>query len=165
MGLGDVFATGAVALDEIGDGVETEGVDAEVEPEAHGFEDFFHDSGVVEVEVGLVREEAVPVVLLGDLVPGPVGFFGVGEDDANAFEELVGVGPDVHVALRRAFGSAAGGLKPGMLIGGVIDDELDHDLHVALVGGVEKELEVVESAVGGVDAGVVGDVVAVIAEG
>jgi hypothetical protein len=31
-----------------------------------------------------------------------------------------------------------------MLVGGVVDDQLDHDLHVALVGGVEELLEVVE---------------------
>ena len=105
VGLGDVFAAGSVALDEVGDGVEAEAVDAHVHPEAHGVEDFFHDAGVVEVEVGLVGEEAVPVVLLGDFVPGPVGLFGVGEDDADAVVELVGVGPDVHVAVGGALGA------------------------------------------------------------
>ena len=52
-----------------------------------------------------------------------------------------------------------------MLIAGVVDDQLDHDLHVALVGGVEELLEVVEGSVGGVDVDVVGDVVAVVAQG
>jgi hypothetical protein len=47
----------------------------------------------------------------------------------------------------------------------VIDDELDHHLDVALVGGVEKLLEVGEGAVGRVDVSVVGDVVAVVAQG
>ncbi len=56
-------------------------------------------------------------------------------------------------------------LEPGVLVGGVVDDQLDHDLHVALVGGVEELLEVVERAVGGVDVDVVGDVVAVVAQG
>ena len=91
VGLGEVLADGAVALDQIGNGVEAQRVDAHVEPEAHGLEHLFHDARVVEVEIGLMREEAVPVVLLRDLVPGPVGLFGVGEDDAGAFEELVGV--------------------------------------------------------------------------
>ena len=99
------------------------------------------------------------------VVPGPVGFFRVGEDDADAFVELVGVGPDVHVALGRAFGREAGGLEPGVLVGGVVDDQLDHDLHAALVGGVEELLEVVEGAVAGIDVDVVGDVVAVVAQG
>ena len=96
--LGKALAGGAVALDEVGDGIETEGVDAEIEPEAHGFEDFFEDGGVVEVEVRLVVEESVPVEGLGGVVPGPVGFFGVGEDDGGVFVDLVGGGPDVEVA-------------------------------------------------------------------
>ena len=52
-----------------------------------------------------------------------------------------------------------------MLVGGVVDDEFDEDLHVALVGGREEELEVFDGAVARVDGGVVGDVVAVVAEG
>ena len=44
-------------------------VDAHVQPEAHGVEDFFHDARIVEVEVGLVREEAMPVELLGHVRP------------------------------------------------------------------------------------------------
>ena len=97
--LGEALAGGAVALDEVGNGIETEGIDTEVEPEAHGFEDFFQDGGVVKVEVGLVVEEAVPVESFSGFVPGPVGFFGVGEDDGRVFVDLVGGGPDVEVAL------------------------------------------------------------------
>ena len=52
-----------------------------------------------------------------------------------------------------------------MLVGGVVDDQLDHHLHVAGVGCVEELLEVVDGAVGGVDVDVVGDVVAVVAQG
>jgi len=51
-----------------------------------------------------------------------------------------------------------------VLVAAVVDDELDHDLHVAGVSFVEKLLEVCDGAVGRVDVGVVGDVVAVIAE-
>jgi hypothetical protein len=47
----------------------------------------------------------------------------------------------------------------------VVDDELDHDLEIAGVGFVEELLEVGDGAVGGVDADVVRDVVAVVAEG
>ena len=164
VGFGHVLAAGAVALDQVGNGVEAEAVDAHVQPEAHGVEHFFHDARVVEVQVGLVGEEAVPVVLLRDLVPGPVGLLGVGEDDADAFVELVGIAPDVHVALGRALGGAARSLEPRMLVGGVVDDQLDHHLHAALVGGVEELLEVVDGAVGRVDVDVVGDVVAVVAQ-
>ena len=165
VGFGEAFAAGSVALVEIGDGVHAHAVYAEVEPEAHGFEDFFEDGGIVEVEVGLVGEEAVPVEGLGGVVPGPVGGLGVFEDDGDIFVALVGGGPDVHFALGGAGWGVAGGLKPGMLVGGVVDDELDDDLHVAAMGFGEEVLEVVEGAVAGVDVDVVGDVVAVVAEG
>jgi trehalose synthase len=165
VGFGDVFAGGPVAFDQVGNGVEAQAIDSHVHPEAHGVEYLFHDAGVIEVEIGLMGEEAMPVVLVSGVVPGPVRFFGVGKDDADAVVELVGIGPDVHVAVGGIFGSEAGALKPRVLIGGVVDDELNHDLDVAGMGLVEELLEVVEGAVLGVDRGVVGDVVAVVAEG
>ena len=60
--LGQVLAVGAVALVQVGHGVEPEAVHAEVEPEAQDLEHRLLDLGVVEVEVRLVGEEAVPVV-------------------------------------------------------------------------------------------------------
>ncbi|GAQ77536.1 hypothetical protein T45_09355 [Streptomyces turgidiscabies] len=99
VGGGEVFAVGAFGLVEVGDGVEAEAVDAEVEPEFEGGEDFFLDCGVFVVEVGLVGEEAVPVVLFADGVEGPVGGFGVDEDDAGFWVLFVFVGPDVVVAV------------------------------------------------------------------
>ena len=61
MRLGQVLAVGAFALVEVGHGVGAEAVDAEVEPVVHGVEHRLLHLGVVVVEVGLVREEAVPV--------------------------------------------------------------------------------------------------------
>ncbi len=162
--LGHVFAVGTVALNQVRNRVKPQGVHAHVQPEPHGSEDFFHDARIVEVEVGLMGEEPMPVVLLGNFVPGPVGFFGIGEDDANAFKDLVGIAPYVHVALGRAFRGKASSFEPGVLVAGVIDDELDHDLHAALVGGVEDSLEIVQGAVAGIDVDVVGDVVAVVSQ-
>ncbi len=56
------------------------------------------------------------------------------------------------------------GFEPGVLVGGVVNDELDEHLHVALVCFGEKALEVVDGAVAGINTGVVGDVVAVVAQ-
>ena len=72
VGLGQVLADGAVALEQVGHGVEPKAVEAEVEPEAQNVEHRRLNLGVVVVEVRLMREEAVPVVLAGDRVPGPV---------------------------------------------------------------------------------------------
>jgi hypothetical protein len=52
-----------------------------------------------------------------------------------------------------------------VLIAGVVDDQLDHHLHVALVSRVQNRLEVVQRSVGGIDIDVIGDVVTVVAQG
>ncbi len=160
-----VFAVGAVALDQVRDCVHAEAVDAHVQPEPHDVDDFLDNARVVEVQVGLVRKEAVPVILVCNGIPGPVGFFRVGKDDAGIGVQLVRVGPHVKVTLGRARGREPSRLEPGVLIGGVVDNQLHHDLHIALVGGVQEQLEVVDRAVTGVDRKVIGDVVAVIAQG
>ena len=118
--------------------------------------------GIVEVEVGLVGVEAVPVVGVGDRIPGPVRALGIDEDDARAGVFLVGVRPDVEVALGRAGRRLAGALEPGMLVGGMVDDQLGDDADAAPMRLLDEALDVVERAVLGMDAGVLGDVVAVV---
>ena len=77
VGLGQVLAVRPLALEEVGHGVDPEAVDPAVEPERHDVEDLLLDGRVVVVEVGLMAVEAVPEVLPGDRVPGPVGGLGV----------------------------------------------------------------------------------------
>ena len=69
VGLGQVLAVGALALEQVRHRVEPQAVEPEVEPVAHDVEQRVPHLGVVEVEVGLVREEAVPVVLPGHRIP------------------------------------------------------------------------------------------------
>src|SRR3712207_7588422 len=66
----------------------SQSVHARVQPEAHNAHDRLEDLWVVVVEVGLVREEAVPVVLASHLVPGPVRVFGVRERSEEHTSEL-----------------------------------------------------------------------------
>ena len=160
--LGQVLVVGAFALDQIGNGIEPEPVDPEIEPEAHDAQHRLDHLGIVEIEVGLVRIEAVPVVGFGDRIPRPVGTLGVDEDDARALVFLVGVRPDVEIPRHRAGFGAARTLEPGMLIRGVIDHQLGHDAQAALVGGGDESLHVGELAVFGMDGAVVADVVAVV---
>ncbi len=164
MGLGEVLAVGAVPLVEVGDGVEPEPVQTHVEPERQGVEHRLPDLRVVEVEVGLVGEEAVPVVLLADRVPGPVRRLGVDEDDARILVQVVGVGPDVEVA-ERAVRVLPTGLKPRVRVARVVHDEVDDHADAALVGLVEQLVEVVDRPALGEDVGVVGDVVPAVAQG
>ena len=62
VGFGEVLALRAFALDQIGHGVEPHAVDAEVEPEPHHPHHGAQHVRVVEVQIGLVMEEPVPVV-------------------------------------------------------------------------------------------------------
>ena len=163
MRLGQVLAVGAGPLVEVGHGVEAEAVEAHVEPERHRLQHRVVDLGVVEVEVGLVVEEAVPEVLLAHRVPRPVGRLGVDEDHPGVLVELVGVGPDVEVAVG-ALGVAAAGLEPRVGVTRVVHDEVDDHPDAALVAGVEELVEVLDGAALGEDVVVVGDVVAAVAQ-
>ena len=122
------------------------------------------DRGVVEVEVRLVGEEPVPEVLLAHRVPGPVRRLGVDEDD-----------PGVLVAARRCrtrrrsrrtgpSGSSRLAWNHGCWSRGVVHDEVDDHPDAALVRRVEEAVEVLDGAELGQDVGVVGDVVAAVAQ-
>ena len=163
VGLGQVLAAGALALDQVGDRVEAQPVHPEIAPERHHAEHRLEHGGVVEVQVRLVGEEAVPVVLLGERVPGPVGGLGVGEDDAGIGVVTLVVRPDVEVALRGALRGVPGALEPGVLIGGVVDDQLGDHAKAPRVRLVDELARVVHGAVVRVHRLVLGDVVAVVA--
>ena len=140
------------------------GIDAHVQPEPHDVEDRLEHGGVVEVQVRLMREEAVPVVLVGLSVERPVGLLGVHEDDAGASVLRVGVAPDVVVAFGRALRGVPCPLEPGVLIRGVVDHQLCEHADVEPVGGVEEALEVVQRPVHRIDRGVIRDVVSVVSK-
>ena len=69
----------------------------------------------------------------GYWIPGPVGSFGIGEDNPGFREFLVVVAPDVEIPFRRTTRGAARGLKPGMLVGGVVDDQFGDDFKPCLL--------------------------------
>jgi hypothetical protein len=164
VGFGEVFAGGAFAFEEVGDGIEAEAIDAEVKPEVEGLEHGAVDGWMIVIEVGLVRVEAVPEVGVGDGVPGPVGGFGIFEDDAGALVFVGGIAPDVIIAPAGAGFGAAGALEPWVLVGGMVKDEFGDDAEAAAMGFAEEEFEVGECAVARVDVAVMGDVVAVVFE-
>ncbi len=58
----EVLADRAFALDQVGNGVEPQAVDAAIEPEPHHLDHRLEHRRVVEVQVRLVVEEPVPVV-------------------------------------------------------------------------------------------------------
>ncbi len=163
MGLGQVLVAGALALDQIGHRVEPQPVDAHIEPEPHHRQHVAQHQRIVEVQVRLVRIEAVPEVRPGHGVPTPVGLLGVAEDDARAAVGLVGVGPDVVIARGRARLGMARALEPRMLVGGVVDHQLSDHAQPARMRGGDEAPHFGQRAVFRMDVAVVRDVVAVVA--
>ncbi len=161
---GQVLAVGALLGVEVGHGVQPVAVHPEVQPELERGQHLLLHGRVLVVQVRLVGEEAVPEVLAADRVVGPVGGLGVDEDDAGVGVTGVVVGPDVVVAVG-AVGVLAGLLEPRVLVAGVVHDEVDDHAHAALVGGVHELDEVGQVAELRQDGGVVGDVVAAVAQG
>ena len=58
----------------------------------------------------------------------------------------------------------ARGFEPWMLIAGVIHHQFDHHLQAAMMSSVEERLEIAQRSIRGVDIGVVGDVVSIVAQ-
>ena len=114
--------------------------------------------GVAPVEVGLLGIEIVVVVLAGGGVGGPGGVAEPGLPVVG-IAAVLAVAPDVPVTLGIGLGGA-GLLEPGVLVGGVVEDDVHDDADVVFFGGLEELVEVAHGAVLGVDGLVVGDVVA-----
>ena len=162
--LGQVLAVRPLAFVEVWHGVQAHAVHAHVEPELHDLDDGLVHARVVEVEVGLVGVEAVPVVGAGDVVPGPVRDLEVLEDDAGVLIALVGLAPDVEVAIGAARLGVARALEPRVLIGGVVADQLVDHAHAPAMCFLDEAVHVTELSEKRIHVGVVGDVVAVVAQ-
>ena len=162
--LGKVLAVRPLALVQVGHGVEPEPVHAHLEPVVDDPEERLLHLGVLEVEIGLVRVEAVPEVGARDRVPRPVRGLEVLEDDARVRVAVGRVAPDVEVARLRAGSRATGALEPGVLIRGVVQHELRDHAQAAVVGGAQERAEVAQRPVGRVHGAVVRRVVPVVSQ-
>ena len=160
--LGQVLARRTVTLVEVGHRIEPEAVEAEVEPEPNEVDHGVGDLGVLVVEVRLMVVEAVPVVLLAGVVPGPVGPLDVGEDHSGVGPLLVVVVPHVPVGLgvvpRRARLD-----EPGVLVAGVVHHQVGDDPDAPAVGVLQEGHQVADAPVVGVHVEEVADVVAAVA--
>ena len=163
MGPGKVLTIRPILLDEVGHRVESESVNTHVHPEPHCIEHLVNDAWFVEIEIGLVVEESMPVVLPPFLVPFPVGLLGVEKDDAGVGVLLIGVGPHVEIS-EWAIRIAAGGLEPRVGVRGVVHDEVDDDAQTTVMGSIEECLEVLDRSQFLANPSVITDVVPTIAQ-
>ncbi len=164
VGLRQIFTVGALALEQIGHGVQAQPVHPQFKPEVQNAENRSFDLRVIEVQVRLVRIEAMPVVSFGHRVPGPVRNFKIFENDARLLIALLGIAPDVEITRAAAGLGLARTLKPGMLVGGMIDHQLGDDTDGAAVRFAQEHFEVFQRAVVEMNVGVIGDIVAIVAQ-
>jgi hypothetical protein len=147
------------------DDVHPEPVDPAVKPPAHHREHGLADLGVLPVEIGLLPGEEVQVVLAVPRVELP----GRSREERAPVRRLGARLARGHSGARRpppvpvALGVVAARARldePGVLVGRVVDDEVHHELHAALVRGAQQRVELLQRAERGVDVLVVADVIA-----
>ncbi len=165
VGLREILVVGSFALAQIWNGVQAEPVDAEIEPAPHDGDHGQEHPRIVVVEIRLVRKEAVPVIARRRRIPGPVRFFGIVEDDPCFCEAMVAVAPHIPIAGIRCRSAPARALEPGMLVRGVIDDELGDHPQLSTLRLLHEAAKVLHGAEIGIDVAVVRNVVAVVAAG
>src|SRR5215475_11600052 len=102
-----------------------------------------------------MRIEAMPVIGIGDGIPAPVGGFKILEDNACAIVLLGGVTPDIKMAPDMVWPGATRALKPGVLIGGVVEHQLGNHLQPAPVRCLQEDLEVMQGTIRRMDIRVV----------
>ncbi len=163
--LGEVLAVRSLSLEQVRHGIQPEPVHPQTEPEVDDVEHRGSHARLVEVEVGLVGVEAVPVVLPGRGIPCPVRGLEVAEDDPCVRIALGGVRPHVEVALPRAGLGVARPLEPRVLLRRVVHHHLGDHPELPPVGLAQQGPEISHRPVGRMDRLVRGDVVAVVAEG
>src|ERR1700751_1358890 len=159
-----VFVDCPLALDPVGHCIDAQPVDPEIEPVTHHVEDGSQYSRIIEVEIGLVGIKTVPVIGLRHRVPRPVRLLGIDKDDTGFLEFLVRITPHIKVTERRAGLCKTRTLKPGMLIGGMVDDQFGDDAQIATVCLAHEGLEIRHPSIGWIDVLVIRDVVAIIAQ-
>jgi hypothetical protein len=127
-----------------GGGVEAKPVGTQIEPERHDGPDLVHDGGGLDVEIGFEPVELVEVPRGARVIPGPDALLDPGEDRLRWAARRRIVGPDVVVEVGRM--ARARGAKPGVLVRGVLDDEVGDEADAARGRGLTERGEAFETA-------------------
>src|SRR5579872_2817713 len=93
-----------------------------------------------------MAEESVPVIGLGNGIPGPVRCLSVDKNDPHAWITSVRLTPYVPVPLRIILG-ASRFFKPGVLVRGMIQNHFDDDTHPPAMSRREESLEIFKRSV------------------
>src|SRR6266540_3902222 len=127
-----VLTVGTFALKKIGDCVGAETVYAQLKPEPRDVEHFLLYSGIIVVQIWLTGVETMPEILTCLLIPCPIRGFCIEKDNTRVLVFLIGVAPDVVIS-KGGITICARGLKPGMLIGCVIQHQVHNDAEILMM--------------------------------
>ncbi len=94
-----ILAAGAFTLEEIGCGIDAEGIHTQVKPKLDRTQHRALHGRVVVVQIRLVMKEAVPEILATQRIECPVGRLGIEKDDARRAVTVVGVAPNVPITV------------------------------------------------------------------
>ena len=141
------------------DRIEPEAVDAAIEPEARGVEQFLLHRRIVPVELRLFLEEIVEIILLPPRVPRPRRAAEHRLPVRRRAAVGLGVGPDVPVGLV-ARPARAARLEPRMLVRRVRIDLVDDDAQSERVRARDQRVEIGERPEDRVDVAIVRHVIA-----
>ena len=120
-----------------------------------------------------MRIKAMPIIGLRDRVPCPVRRFEVFKNDPRILVFFGRITPHIEVFVGKivAGNAGAGGgysttrlLKPRILIGSVIDDQLRDDAQISRMRRIKECAEIIEGAEIRIDVEVIGDVVSIISQ-
>ena len=120
---------------------------------------------MVEIQIRLMRVEAMPEPRFCPRIPCPVGCLEVLKNNPRVVVAIRRVAPHVIVALGRARRGEAGLLKPRVLVGRVIQHEFRDDAEAAGVRRRDERLHLLQRAIARMDGEIVGDVVAIVPQG
>ena len=164
IGFRKVLAVGVSRSIQIGDSVQPQSVDAHLEPEIDDLEHRLLHIRVVEIEIGLMGVETMPVVSLCDRVPCPVRGLEILEYDPCVLVFFRGIAPDIKIPPGEPGFGLSRFLEPWMLVRGMVQDKLGNDPDASFVGFSHELLEIPQHAVRGMHIEIIGDIVAVVPE-
>ena len=147
-------------LGDHADDVHAEAVDPLVAPPGHHIEDSVAHLWILPVQIRLLFGKAVQIVHISRFVILPCGTAKAGTPVVRllAVDRIL---PYIIVAVWIILGLAALD-EPRVFIGGVIDDEVHHDLQMMLVCLGEHAVKVLHRTELGHDVPVIGDVIAIV---
>ena len=173
MRLWQVLAARVFSFVKVGDSVKAKPINAQSEPEIADFLYGIVHCRVIKVQVWLMRIKAMPIIGFCDWVPCPVRCFEVFKNDSRILVFFRGITPHIEVFVGEIVAGDAGTscgnsaprlLKPWVLIGSVIDDQLRDDVQISLVRRIKECAEIIQRAEIWIDVEVIGNVVSVISQ-